>query len=71
MNFGPLNREGGWRRLNVAISRSRVEMIVFSTLTPDQINLSRTSAEGVAALKAFLEYAGGQKLAQDETAIRC
>lgn len=70
MNFGPLNREGGWRRLNVAISRSRVEMIVFSTLTPDQINLSRTSAEGVAALKAFLEYAGGQKLAQDETAIR-
>ena len=23
MNFGPLNREGGWRRLNVAVSRAR------------------------------------------------
>lgn len=57
MNFGPLNREGGWRRLNVAVSRARYEMKVFSTLTPDQIDLSRTSAEGVAGLRAFLEYA--------------
>ena len=29
MNFGPLNREGGWRRLNVAVSRARYEMIVY------------------------------------------
>ncbi|MBQ9148113.1 MAG: DUF3320 domain-containing protein [Oscillospiraceae bacterium] len=68
MNFGPLNRDGGWRRLNVAVSRARHEMVVFSTLTPDQINLSRTSAQGVAALKAFLEYAAGQPLSQDENA---
>lgn len=66
MNFGPLNREGGWRRLNVAVSRARSEMIVFSALKPDQINLSRTSSEGVAALKAFLEYAAGHELALDE-----
>ncbi len=57
MNFGPLNREGGWRRLNVAISRSRKGMIVYSTLRPEQIDLSRTRAEGVAGLKGFLEYA--------------
>ncbi len=63
MNFGPLNREGGWRRLNVAVSRARCEMVVFSTLRPDQIDLSRTSSEGVAALRAFLEYAGGARLA--------
>ncbi len=63
MNFGPLNREGGWRRLNVAVSRARYEMKVFSTLTPDQIDLSRTSAEGVAGLKAFLEYAINGRLA--------
>lgn len=62
MNFGPLNREGGWRRLNVAVSRARQEMVVFATLTADQINLSRTSAAGVAALKAFLEYAGGTSI---------
>ncbi|WP_300799239.1 DUF3320 domain-containing protein [uncultured Alistipes sp.] len=57
LNFGPLNRDGGWRRLNVAVSRARYEMMVFSTLRSDQIDLNRTSAEGVAGLKAFLEYA--------------
>jgi len=57
LNFGPINREGGWRRLNVAVSRARYEMKVFSTLKSDQINLNRTGAEGVAGLKAFLAYA--------------
>ena len=57
MNFGPLNRDGGWRRLNVAISRARKNMIVYSTLRPEHIDLSRTRAEGVAGLKGFLEFA--------------
>lgn len=57
LNFGPLNRQGGWRRLNVAVSRARREMIVFSTLRSHQLSASRTSAEGVLGLKAFLEYA--------------
>lgn len=57
MNFGPLNREGGERRLNVAMTRARAEMVVFSTLHPDMIDLSRTSGRAVADLKHFLEYA--------------
>ena len=57
MNFGPLNRDGGWRRLNVAISRSKRKMIVFSVITPDMIDLSRTRSEGVEGLKGFLEFA--------------
>jgi hypothetical protein len=57
MNFGPLNRDGGWRRLNVAVTRARYEMHIFATLQTDQIDLSRTSAEGVAGLKAFLHFA--------------
>ncbi len=57
VNFGPINREGGWRRLNVAVSRARQEMIVFSSLSPEQIDLDRTNATGVAGLRAFLEYA--------------
>ena len=57
MNFGPLNREGGERRLNVAISRARSEMVVYSTLRPDRIDLSRTQALAVADLKHFLEFA--------------
>ncbi len=69
MNFGPLNRDGGWRRLNVAVSRARHEMVVFSSLRPEQIDLNKTSAAGVAALKAFLEYAAGHELSQDENTV--
>jgi len=57
LNFGPLNRNGGWRRLNVAVSRARYEMKIFSTLRSDQIDLNKTSAEGVAGLRSFLEFA--------------
>jgi very-short-patch-repair endonuclease len=57
MNFGPINKVGGERRLNVAMTRARSEMVVFSTLSPDLIDLKRTSARGVADLKHFLEYA--------------
>lgn len=57
MNFGPVNRDGGWRRLNVAVSRARRQMMVFSVIRPEQIDLSRTRSDGVAQLKAFLEYA--------------
>lgn len=69
MNFGPLNREGGWRRLNVAVSRARQEMKVFSSIRADQIDLSRSSAEGVAALKAFLEYASGEGLRHNDQTL--
>ncbi|MCA1596780.1 MAG: hypothetical protein LC772_10215, partial [Chloroflexi bacterium] len=65
MNFGPLNQLGGPRRLNVAVTRARTEMMVFSTLRADQLDLSRTSAQGVADLKAFLEYAERGKLPLD------
>jgi hypothetical protein len=57
MNFGPLNREGGERRLNVAITRAREQLIIFSSLQPENIDLSRTRSVGVAHLKAFLRYA--------------
>ena len=69
MNFGPLNRDGGWRRLNVAVSRARCEMVVFYALKPEQIDLNRTSAEGVAALRGFLEYAKGRAAAVERTAV--
>lgn len=57
MNFGPLNRNGGERRLNVAMTRARSEMVVFSTMLPERIDLARTQARAVADLKHFLEYA--------------
>jgi very-short-patch-repair endonuclease len=57
MNFGPLNRPGGERRLNVLISRARKRCDVFSNLTADDIDLARAPSEGVRALKIFLQYA--------------
>ena len=72
MNFGPLNKDGGERRLNVAVTRARHELKVFASLPPDQIDLSRTKAKGVADLKLFLEYArrGVRALAEEATAPR-
>lgn len=69
LNFGPLNRDGGWRRLNVAVSRARYEMTVFATLTPEDIDSNRTGAQGVIALKNFLSYAAGQKIINSEDVI--
>ncbi len=63
MNFGPLNRDSGGaiaegqRRLNVAITRAKEEILVFTTLRGDKIDLTRTRARGVRDLKRFLEYA--------------
>ncbi len=57
MNFGPLNRDGGERRLNVAITRARQEILVFTTLRGDAIDLTRSRARGVRDLKHFLDYA--------------
>ena len=66
MSFGPLNRDGGWRRLNVAITRARQEMMVFTSFDPSMIDLNRTNARAVRDLKHFLEFAdrGPQALAE-------
>ncbi|MFO1058794.1 MAG: DUF3320 domain-containing protein [Dongiaceae bacterium] len=57
MNFGPLNRAGGERRLNVAITRATTEVVVFASLDPGMIDLHRTSAEAVRDLRRYLDYA--------------
>lgn len=57
MNFGPLNVSGGERRLNVAVSRARCQMKVYSSMHAEQIDLSRTQALGVVGLKNFLYFA--------------
>ena len=57
MNFGPLNWDGGERRLNMLITRAKLRCEVFTNLTADDIELHRTSSPGLAKLKAFLAYA--------------
>ncbi|MGC8924286.1 MAG: DUF3320 domain-containing protein [Candidatus Micrarchaeia archaeon] len=57
INFGPINKEGGARRLNVAVSRAIEKVIVVSSILPSDIDESRTISEGVLMLKRYLEYA--------------
>ncbi|MNO96701.1 hypothetical protein D3C76_883800 [compost metagenome] len=52
-----MNEKGGERRLNVAITRARQELVVFSTTRPEHMDLSRTKNDGVRDLKHFLEFA--------------
>ena len=57
MNFGPLNKIGGERRLNVAVTRSTTEMVVFSSFDSSMVDLARTQATAVEHLKNYLEFA--------------
>lgn len=70
MNFGPLNRSGGERRLNVAITRATTEVIVFASFDSSMIDLTRTSATAIEHLKHYLEFAekGPIALAEQSTA---
>lgn len=56
-NFGPLNSDGGHRRLNVLITRARERCEVFSSIVADDIRVDERSRKGVVALKTFLKYA--------------
>ena len=56
-NFGPLNADGGHRRLNVLITRARERCEVFSSIVADDIRVDEHSKLGVIALKTFLKYA--------------
>ncbi|QNH62161.1 DUF3320 domain-containing protein [Hymenobacter sediminicola] len=70
MSFGPLNAEGGERRLNVLITRAKQRCEVFTNLTADDLDLSRTKAQGVVALKTFLGFAQHGRLNQNEETDR-
>jgi hypothetical protein len=57
MNFGPLNREGGQRRLNVAVTRAREHLVVVSSLRAEDIDLNAARSQGAQQLRRYLAYA--------------
>lgn len=61
-SFGPVNSEGGHRRLNVLITRSRLAMEVFCNFRADELETTSSSPFGVRALKNFLHYAETKEL---------
>ncbi|MDR2828774.1 MAG: DUF4011 domain-containing protein [Acholeplasmatales bacterium] len=61
-NFGPLNKKGGYRRLNVAITRAKYNLILVSSLLSNDIDLSKSESKGVEFFKKYLEYAQNSDL---------
>ncbi|KGH45683.1 DNA helicase [Modestobacter caceresii] len=57
LNFGPLNKAGGERRLNVAITRARRQVVVFSSFDPADLRAEQTSSVGIKHLRAYLDLA--------------
>lgn len=71
LNFGPINRSGGERRLNVAITRAKWQTMAVCSFYPHQLDLARltTQNQGVIKLQRYLEYAHRGEFVPD-TAIR-
>lgn len=57
MNFGPLSRDGGYRRLNVAITRAKYNVKLVGSIVPTDIDLDKVSSEGVKMLRSYIEFA--------------
>lgn len=57
LNFGPLNKEGGERRLNVAITRARRQVILFCSFDPSELHVERSESVGLGHLREYLDLA--------------
>jgi len=58
-NFGLINREVGWRRLNVLVTRAKMSCRLVTSLRPDDVKVTEKSSRGVTAFKSYLTYAHG------------
>jgi hypothetical protein len=57
LNFGPLSRPGGERRLNVAITRARREVVLYASFDPAELRAEETTQVGTKHLRAYLDMA--------------
>lgn len=55
--FGPINTQTGHRRLNVLFTRAKEQVVVFSSLKPEDIQPTERSHRGVYVLRGYLEFA--------------
>lgn len=75
LNFGPINRDGGERRLNVAVTRAKMNVKVVASIHATDIDLGNSKSVGARLLRDYLAYAenGGALLqrAEQEDAFAC
>jgi len=70
MSFGPLSNDGGERRLNVLITRSKRKCVVFSSITSNDIDVRRVNKRGPVAFKTFLHFAEHGAFREDRVTDR-
>ena len=66
-NFGLMNREVGWRRLNVLVTRAKMSIRMFTSLRPGDVKVTPTSSKGITAFNAYLTYLNEAPVVDEET----
>ncbi|MDO5520010.1 MAG: DUF4011 domain-containing protein [bacterium] len=69
MNFGPLSKKDGYRRLNVAITRAKYNVKLVGSILPQDMNLETITGEGVKMLHDYMVYAmsGSEQVKGEDT----
>ena len=67
-NFGLMNREVGWRRLNVLVTRAKLSIRVFTSLRPNDVRVTPGSSKGIQAFHAYLTYLNEAPVVDEQTA---
>jgi len=68
-NFGPINQDGGERRLNVLVTRARLQVVVVSSIRAGDIDPSKTQKRGPLLLKSYLDFAERGQIALDAQTV--
>lgn len=67
-NFGPISKQGGWRRLNVLFTRAKRSVSVYTSMRPEDFPDDPSMPLGTKALKDYLEFArSGLLITAEET----
>jgi hypothetical protein len=70
LTFGPLTNRGGERRLNVAITRARTQVVIFTSFDPSELRVGETSSVGIKHLAAYMHAAAARTSGADQTSHR-
>lgn len=57
MNFGPINKSGGYRRLNVAVTRAKYAIKLVGSFLPTDMRINDDTPRGVKLLRDYIEFA--------------
>ncbi len=69
-SFGPLNRDGGWRRLNVLVTRAKWQTVLVTSLRSQELGGISPNNRGAIMLRNYIEYAEkGAELPAEATVL--